>query len=116
MLRWIYIQLLWAHPAEFRYRFCDGMLEVFDSSRGLSVRLRLLLDGLLSVLRRPYTFLFFDCFAKTASCFRWFDLAVSACFCDACLLIDFGDLSPMVLSFCHPIQIPRHNPAPSRTP
>jgi Ca2+-binding EF-hand superfamily protein len=52
MLRWLYIQLLWAHPAQFRYRFCDEMLEVFDHSRGLNERLRLLLDGLVSLWRQ----------------------------------------------------------------
>jgi len=52
MLRWLYMQLLGAHPEEFRYRFCDEMLEVFDDSRGLGARLRLLLDGLASLWRQ----------------------------------------------------------------
>lgn len=30
MLRWIYIQLIWLHPAPFRWRFGDDMLDDFD--------------------------------------------------------------------------------------
>ena len=30
MLRWLYIQLIWLHPAPFRWRFGDQMLEIFD--------------------------------------------------------------------------------------
>jgi hypothetical protein len=52
MLRWLYIQLLWAHPGEFRRRFGDEMLEVFDSSRGVNQRLRLLFDGWVSLWRQ----------------------------------------------------------------
>lgn len=52
MLRWLYIQLLWAHPAVFRQRFGDEMLEAFDLSDGRSEHLRLLLDGLLSLWRQ----------------------------------------------------------------
>lgn len=52
MLRWLYLQLLGAHPDEFRHRFCDEMLEVFDDSRGFSERLPLLLDGLVSLWRQ----------------------------------------------------------------
>ena len=32
MLRWLYIQLIWLHPAPFRWRFGDDMLEDFDSA------------------------------------------------------------------------------------
>jgi Ca2+-binding EF-hand superfamily protein len=52
MLRWLYIQLLRAHPAGFGRRFADEMLEAFERSRGLSARLELLLDGVLSVGRQ----------------------------------------------------------------
>ena len=30
MLRWLYIQLIWLHPAPFRRRFGDEMLDDFD--------------------------------------------------------------------------------------
>lgn len=52
MLRWLYIQLLRAHPAEFRHRFGDEMLEAFDSSRGFNRHLRLQLDVLVSLWRQ----------------------------------------------------------------
>jgi len=52
MMRWLYIQLLWAHPAEFRRRFGDEMLEAFDLSAGLVAHLELLLDGALSFARQ----------------------------------------------------------------
>jgi len=32
MLRWLYIQLIWMHPAPFRWRFGDDMLDDFDRS------------------------------------------------------------------------------------
>jgi len=52
MVRWLYIQLLLAHPAEFRQRFADEMLDAFDLSRALREHFRLLLDGLLSLARQ----------------------------------------------------------------
>lgn len=52
MLRWLYIRLLWAHPAEFRRRFGDEMLEAFDLSAGSQTTVRLLADGLLSLARQ----------------------------------------------------------------
>ncbi len=52
MLRWFYIQLLLAHPAEFRRRFGEEMLEAFDLSAGLLQQMRLLLDGMLSISRQ----------------------------------------------------------------
>jgi Ca2+-binding EF-hand superfamily protein len=51
-MRWLYLQLLLAHPAEFRRRFGDEMLEAFELSAGLRARLWLLLDGMLSVSRQ----------------------------------------------------------------
>jgi len=30
MLRWLYIQIIWLHPAPFRWRFGDDMLDDFD--------------------------------------------------------------------------------------
>ena len=30
MVRWLYIQLIWLHPAPFRWRFGDDMLDDFD--------------------------------------------------------------------------------------
>jgi Ca2+-binding EF-hand superfamily protein len=52
MVRWLYIQLLLAHPAEFRRRFGEEMLEAFDLSAGVREHLRLVVDGLLSVSRQ----------------------------------------------------------------
>ena len=52
MLRWLYIQLLRAHPEEFRRRFADEMLEAFEFDREFSDRLRLLIDGVLSLGRQ----------------------------------------------------------------
>jgi hypothetical protein len=52
MLRWLYIQLLLVHPAEFRRRFGDEMLEAFDLSTGLIEHARLLLDGAVSIPRQ----------------------------------------------------------------
>jgi Ca2+-binding EF-hand superfamily protein len=52
MLRWLYIRLLWAHPAPFRSRFGEEMLEAFDYSGNLRERLRLLLDAILSIWRQ----------------------------------------------------------------
>lgn len=52
MLRWFYIQLLRAHPAEFRYRFCDGMLEAFDYAHESTARLQMLLDAVVSLGRQ----------------------------------------------------------------
>jgi hypothetical protein len=52
MLRWLYIQLLWAHPAQFRRRFCDEMLEIFDLAGGRRESLRFFFDGLISLVRQ----------------------------------------------------------------
>ena len=30
MLRWLYIQFIWHHPAPFRWRFGDDMLDDFE--------------------------------------------------------------------------------------
>ena len=52
MLRWIYIQLLLGHPAGFRLRFGDEMLEAFDLSRGGREHLRLVVDCAESMARQ----------------------------------------------------------------
>ncbi len=52
MLRWLYIQVLWAHPAQFRQRFGDEMLEVFDLARGSREQFHLVLDVLASFSRQ----------------------------------------------------------------
>jgi hypothetical protein len=52
MLRRLYLQLLRAHPATFRQRFGDEMLEAFDLSRGLREHLGLLLDAAVSLGRQ----------------------------------------------------------------
>ena len=39
------------------------------------------------------------CFAAIAACFFCRALVALACFCDACLLIDLGDLSPIMFVF-----------------
>jgi len=52
MLRRIYIRLLWWHPAAFRWRFGDEMLESFCHARDTHARLRLLADGVVSLARQ----------------------------------------------------------------
>jgi Ca2+-binding EF-hand superfamily protein len=52
MLRSIYIRLLRLHPAAFRQRFGDGMLEIFDTATGLAATLLLTADGLISLIRQ----------------------------------------------------------------
>jgi len=48
---------------------------------------------------RAYFFLPATCFAAMACCFFCRALVALVCFCDACLLIDFGDLSPIMFVF-----------------
>lgn len=52
MLRSIYIWLLRMHPAAFRQRFGDGMLEIFDTATGLGSTLHLTADGFVSLMRQ----------------------------------------------------------------
>ena len=52
MLRSIYIWLLRLHPAAFRQRFADGMLEIFDTATGLGATLHLTADGFISLMRQ----------------------------------------------------------------
>lgn len=46
-----------------------------------------------------YFFLLAACFAAMACCFFYIAPLALACFCDAGLLTDFGDLSPMMFIF-----------------
>src|ERR1035437_6521075 len=46
-----------------------------------------------------YFFLPATCFATIACCFFTLAPLALACFCDACLFVDFGDLSPMMFIF-----------------
>jgi hypothetical protein len=51
MLRWLYIQLIWLHPAPFRWRFGDDMLDDFD--RGANrAKLRYFSDAVASLARQ----------------------------------------------------------------
>jgi len=52
MLRWLYIRLLSAHPAEFRNRFGEDMLEGFDQYPETIEHLRLVIDGIVSLFRQ----------------------------------------------------------------
>ena len=52
MRRWLYLQLLWAHPAGFRCHFADEMLEAFDYARSPAEQSRLLADAFLSLARQ----------------------------------------------------------------
>jgi hypothetical protein len=52
MLRRLYLQLLWAHPEQFRQYFGDEMLEAFDMARGRSEQLELVLDAAVSFSRQ----------------------------------------------------------------
>jgi hypothetical protein len=51
MLRWLYIRLIWLHPASFRRRFGDDMLDDFDRS-ALQARSQYLADALVSLARQ----------------------------------------------------------------
>ena len=51
MLRWLYIQLIWLHPAPFRWRFGDDMLDDFDRAP-LRARPRYLADAAASIARQ----------------------------------------------------------------
>jgi hypothetical protein len=51
MLRWMYIQLIWLHPAPFRWRFGDNMLDDFDRAPNRE-RLRYLADAMASLARQ----------------------------------------------------------------
>jgi hypothetical protein len=51
MLRWLYIQLIWLHPAPFRWRFGDDMLDDFDRAPNRAKR-RYLGDAVASLSRQ----------------------------------------------------------------
>src|SRR5687768_3692026 len=51
MLRWLYIQLIWLHPAPFRWRFGDDMLDDFDRA-ALRDQLRYFADAAASLARQ----------------------------------------------------------------
>ncbi len=51
MLRWLYIQLIWLHPAPFRWRFGDDMLDDFDRS-ALRAKPRYFADAVASLARQ----------------------------------------------------------------
>ena len=52
MLRRLYIWLLQLHPAPFRRKFGDEMIEIFDFAEGPPAVIRLFADGLLSLFRQ----------------------------------------------------------------
>jgi hypothetical protein len=52
MLRSLYRCVLRMHPSGFRKRFSDEMLSIFDESAGKSPAIRLLMDGIVSLLRQ----------------------------------------------------------------
>ena len=51
MLRWLYIQLIWLHPAPFRWRFGDDMLDDFDRTANRA-KLRYFADAVASLARQ----------------------------------------------------------------
>jgi EF hand len=51
MRRWLYIQLIWLHPAPFRWRFGDDMLDDFDRAPDRA-KLRHLADAAASLGRQ----------------------------------------------------------------
>ena len=51
MLRWLYIQLIWLHPAPFRWRFGDDMLDDFDRAPN-GAKPRYLADAVASLARQ----------------------------------------------------------------
>jgi hypothetical protein len=52
MLRPLYRCVLRLHPSGFRTRFADEMLSIFDHASGNAATVRLLADGLISLLRQ----------------------------------------------------------------
>jgi len=51
MLRWLYIQFIWLHPAPFRWRFGDDMLDDFERAR-LRDKPRYFADAAVSLARQ----------------------------------------------------------------
>ena len=51
MLRWLYIQLIWMHPAPWRWQFGDDMLDDFDRS-ALRAKPRYFADAIVSLGRQ----------------------------------------------------------------
>jgi hypothetical protein len=51
MLRWLYIQLIWLHPAPFRWRFGDDMLDDFDRAANRA-KPRYFADAVVSLARQ----------------------------------------------------------------
>jgi len=51
MLRWLYIQFIWLHPAPFRWRFGDDMLDDFDRAP-LRDKPRYFADAAASLVRQ----------------------------------------------------------------
>jgi hypothetical protein len=51
MLRWLYIQLIWLHPAPFRWQFGDDMLDDFDRA-ALRAKPRYFADAVVSLARQ----------------------------------------------------------------
>jgi hypothetical protein len=51
MLRWLYIQMIWLHPAPFRWRFGDDMLDDFDRASNRA-KLRYFADAPVSLARQ----------------------------------------------------------------
>jgi hypothetical protein len=51
MLRWLYIQLIWMHPAPFRWKFGDDMLDDFDRA-ALRAKPRYFADAVVSLGRQ----------------------------------------------------------------
>lgn len=51
MLRWLYIQFIWLHPAPFRWRFGDDMLDDFDRA-ALGEKPRYFADAAASLARQ----------------------------------------------------------------
>ena len=51
MVRWLYIQLIWLHPAPFRWRFGDDMLDDFDRA-ALRDKPRYFADAATSLARQ----------------------------------------------------------------
>jgi hypothetical protein len=51
MLRWLYIQFIWLHPAPFRWRFGDDMLDDFDRA-ALRDKPRYFADAAASLARQ----------------------------------------------------------------
>lgn len=54
MLRFMYLRIIWAHPRAFRRQFGSEMIWIFDQDADRRMRMSLLADALISVIRQRW--------------------------------------------------------------